>query len=152
MFVEIPHGSDIKYELDKATGLLGMSRILFSEVHYPANYGFVPRTWCPDGGPLDVLVLGQEPIEPRTLARARAIGVLRMRDSKRRLACDFFSFENVVVLEELLYLPHKVRRQFGNVLVAADFGIVAKHADQLVVLALATASICGYRAPPRNTA
>jgi inorganic pyrophosphatase len=81
-WIEIPKGSNVKYELDKATGLLAVSRILYSAVYYPANYGFVPRTWCEDGDPLDVLVLGQEPVVPQVLMRVRAIGVMRMRDEK----------------------------------------------------------------------
>ncbi len=81
-FIEIPKGSKVKYELDKATGLLRVDRVLFSAVHYPANYGFIPRTYCDDGDPLDVLVLGQEPVVPMCLMRARAIGVMQMRDDK----------------------------------------------------------------------
>jgi inorganic pyrophosphatase len=81
-FIEIPAGSKVKYELDKATGLLRVDRILHSAVHYPANYGFVPRTYCPDGDPLDVLVLCQESVVAGVLLRARAIGVMRMRDEK----------------------------------------------------------------------
>ena len=80
--VEIPAGSNVKYELDKATGLLRVDRILYSAVHYPANYGFVPRTYCPDGDPIDVLVLCREEVVPAVLMRARAIGVMRMRDDK----------------------------------------------------------------------
>jgi inorganic pyrophosphatase len=81
-FIEIPKGSKVKYELDKRTGLLRVDRVLYSAVHYPANYGFVPRTYCPDGDPLDVLVLGQEEVVPGVLLRARAIGVMRMHDDK----------------------------------------------------------------------
>jgi len=81
-FIEIPMGSKVKYELDKPTGLLRVSRILYSAVFYPANYGFVPRTYCEDGDPLDVLVLCQEEVVPQALLRARAIGVMRMRDEK----------------------------------------------------------------------
>lgn len=81
-FIEIPIGSKVKYELDKATGLLRVDRVLYSSVHYPANYGFVPRTYCPDGDPLDVLVLGQQEVVPMALMRARAIGVMGMRDDK----------------------------------------------------------------------
>jgi inorganic pyrophosphatase len=80
--IEIPKGSKVKYELDKETGLLKVDRVLFSAVHYPANYGFIPRSYCDDGDPLDVLVLGQEPVVPMCLIRARAIGVMRMRDDK----------------------------------------------------------------------
>ncbi len=82
VYVEIPRGSNVKYELDKATGLLMVSRVLFSAVYYPANYGFIPQTYCDDGDPLDVLVLGQEPVVPQAVMRARAIGVMPMRDEK----------------------------------------------------------------------
>ncbi len=82
VFIEIPKGAKVKYELDKTTGLLWVNRVLYSAVYYPANYGFVPRTYCPDGDPLDVLVLGQEAVVPGVLLRGRAIGVMRMRDEK----------------------------------------------------------------------
>ncbi|HZZ28050.1 MAG TPA: inorganic diphosphatase [Pirellulales bacterium] len=80
--IEVPQGSKNKYELDKETGLIRLDRVLYSAVHYPANYGFIPRTHCEDGDPLDVLVLGQEPVYPLTIVAARAIGVMRMRDEK----------------------------------------------------------------------
>ncbi len=80
--IEIPKGSKVKYELDKRTGLLYLDRVLHSAVHYPANYGFLPQSFCDDGDPLDVLVLGQEPVFPLCILRARAIGVLGMRDEK----------------------------------------------------------------------
>ena len=82
VIIEIPKGSTNKYELDKETGLLRLDRVLYSAVHYPADYGFIPRTFCDDGDPLDVLVLGQEPVYPLTIVEARAIGVMRMRDDK----------------------------------------------------------------------
>jgi inorganic pyrophosphatase len=80
--IEIPTGSKVKYELDKSSGLLLVDRILFSAVHYPANYGFVPRTYCDDGDPLDVLVLCSEQIQPLAIMRAKVIGVMKMRDDK----------------------------------------------------------------------
>ena len=80
--IEVPKGSKNKYELDKETGLLRLDRVLYSAVHYPADYGFIPRTYCDDGDPLDALVLGQEPVYPLTIVEARAIGVMRMRDEK----------------------------------------------------------------------
>jgi inorganic pyrophosphatase len=80
--IEVPQGSKNKYELDKETGLLRLDRVLYSAVHYPANYGFIPRTFCDDGDPLDALVLGQEPVHPLTVVEARAVGVMRMRDEK----------------------------------------------------------------------
>ncbi|TNE89540.1 MAG: inorganic diphosphatase [Deltaproteobacteria bacterium] len=78
--IEIPRGSKVKYELDKPTGLLRADRVLYSAVHYPANYGFLPRSYCGDGDPLDVLVLGNLPVVPLTILEARAIGVMRMVD------------------------------------------------------------------------
>ena len=80
--IEIPKGSKNKYELDKETGLLRLDRVLYSAVYYPADYGFIPRTYCDDGDPLDALVLSQEPVYPLTIVEARAIGVMRMRDEK----------------------------------------------------------------------
>jgi inorganic pyrophosphatase len=80
--IEVPMGAKNKYELDKETGLLKLDRVLYSAVHYPANYGFIPRTFCDDGDPLDALVIGQEAVVPLTIVEARAIGVMRMRDEK----------------------------------------------------------------------
>src|SRR5690242_16229716 len=80
--IEIPRGSHLKYEVDKPTGLLRLDRVLYSAVHYPANYGFIPRTHAEDGDPLDILVLMQEPVEPLTILRARPLGGLRMTDDK----------------------------------------------------------------------
>jgi inorganic pyrophosphatase len=82
--IEIPRGSSIKYELDKATGLLRVDRMLYSSVHYPANYGFIPQTYAEDDDPLDVLVLCQEPVAPLTLVRSRAIGLMTMVDSGKK--------------------------------------------------------------------
>ena len=78
--IEIPKGSKVKYELDKPSGMLKVDRVLYSSVHYPANYGFLPRSYCGDGDPLDVLVLGNEPVQPLSMMRARAVGVMRMSD------------------------------------------------------------------------
>ncbi len=80
--IEVPKGSKNKYELDKSTGMLRLDRTLYSAVHYPADYGFIPQTYCDDGDPLDILVLGQEPVYPLTIVEARPIGAFRMRDEK----------------------------------------------------------------------
>ncbi len=79
--IEIEKGSKKKYELDKETGLIILDRILYTSTHYPANYGFIPRTFADDGDPLDVLVLCSEPIEPLVLVRCYPIGVITMIDS-----------------------------------------------------------------------
>ncbi len=78
--IEIPRGSKNKYEIDKKTGMLRLDRVLHSAVHYPADYGFVPRTLSEDGDALDILVLSQEPVVPLTLLEARPIGAFAMRD------------------------------------------------------------------------
>ena len=79
--VEIPRGSSCKYELDKKTGLVRLDRVLYTATHYPANYGFIPRTLADDGDPLDVLVLCTESLYPLTLVRVAPIGAMRMIDS-----------------------------------------------------------------------
>lgn len=78
--IEISKGSKTKYELDKQTGLLKLDRILYTATHYPANYGFIPRTYAEDGDPLDVLVLCSEVINPLTLVKCYPIGVVSMID------------------------------------------------------------------------
>jgi inorganic pyrophosphatase len=79
--IESPLGSNLKYELDKPTGLLKVDRVIHSAVFYPANYGFIPQSYAEDNDPLDVLVLCQEPVQPLALIKARAIGVMTMVDS-----------------------------------------------------------------------
>ena len=81
--IEIPKGSKKKYELDKETGFLKLDRILYTSTHYPANYGFIPRTYGDDLDPLDVLLLCSEAIEPMTLVRCYPIGVITMIDNGR---------------------------------------------------------------------
>ncbi len=78
--VEIPRGSNLKYELDKATGMLKLDRVLSSAVFYPANYGFIPQTLAEDDDPLDVLVYCTEAIPPMTLCEATAVGLMTMID------------------------------------------------------------------------
>lgn len=79
--IEIPKGSKVKYELDKETGFLKLDRVLYSSVHYPANYGFIPQTYCGDHDPLDILVLCSEAIYPMCLVDAQVIGVMHMQDA-----------------------------------------------------------------------
>lgn len=78
--IEISKGSKMKYELDKETGLLRLDRVLYTSTHYPANYGFIPRTYADDNDPLDVLVLCSEQIEPMALVTCYPIGVISMID------------------------------------------------------------------------
>ncbi|MBE6769018.1 MAG: inorganic diphosphatase [Ruminococcaceae bacterium] len=81
--IEIEKGSKCKYELDKETGILMLDRILYTSTHYPANYGFIPRTYADDLDPLDVLVLCSEPLHPMTSVRCYPIGVITMIDNGR---------------------------------------------------------------------
>lgn len=78
--VEIPSGSKKKYELDKKTGLLRLDRILYTSTHYPANYGFIPRTYADDKDPLDVLILCSQPLDPLVMVECYPIGCIRMMD------------------------------------------------------------------------
>lgn len=78
--IEIPKGNRAKYELDKESGMLKLDRVLFSSVYYPANYGFIPQTYCDDNDPLDILVISQIDIVPMCIVSAKVIGVMRMID------------------------------------------------------------------------
>lgn len=78
--IEIPKGNRAKYELDKDSGMLMLDRVLYSSVYYPANYGFIPRTYCDDHDPLDILVICQVKIVPMCIVSAKVIGVMRMID------------------------------------------------------------------------
>lgn len=79
--IEIPSGSIAKYELDKETGLIKLDRVMSGAVFYPGNYGFIPKTYCDDKDPLDILVLSKASIFPRCLVDARVIGVMEMIDN-----------------------------------------------------------------------
>lgn len=82
--IEIPEGSKAKYELDKTSGLLKLDRVLFSAVHYPANYGFIPRTLSDDDDPLDILVICSVEVDPLCLIEAKVIGVMEMVDNEEK--------------------------------------------------------------------
>jgi inorganic pyrophosphatase len=109
--IEIPKGSNCKYELDKDTGRLRLDRVLYTSTHYPANYGFIPRTYADDGDPLDVLVLCDVAIHPLTLVRVYPIGVMRMIDGgaldDKIIAIPFSdpTYNNIKSVEEL---PHHI--------------------------------------------
>ncbi|WP_266203427.1 inorganic diphosphatase [Pontibacter kalidii] len=79
--IEIPKGSKAKYELDKDSGMLKLDRVLFSSVNYPANYGFIPQTYCDDKDPLDILVICSIDVQPMCLIDAKVIGVMQMIDN-----------------------------------------------------------------------
>ena len=83
VIIEVPLGGDpIKYEIDKASGAMFVDRYLYTEMRYPCNYGFVPHTLSLDGDPIDVMVVGNRPLVPGSVVRARPVGVLMMTDDK----------------------------------------------------------------------
>lgn len=109
--VEIPKGSKKKYELDKETGMIILDRILYTSTHYPANYGFIPRTLGDDGDPLDVLLLCAEPLEPLTLCRAYPIGVISMIDNGRndeKIIAIPFNDPNYNIYTNIDQLPNHI--------------------------------------------
>lgn len=82
--IEIPMGSKNKYELDKATGMLILDRVLYTSTHYPFNYGFIPRTHCDDGDPLDVFVICSQVIDPLCLVNCKPVGCITMLDGGKK--------------------------------------------------------------------
>jgi inorganic pyrophosphatase len=119
--IEIPKGSKAKYELDKESGLLRLDRVLFSSVHYPANYGFIPQTYCDDKDPLDILVLCSIDVQPMCLMDAKVIGVMQMIDNNEEddkiiaVAANDMSVNYINELTELP--PHtliEIRRFFED--------------------------------------
>ena len=106
-FIEIPKGSKVKYELDKETGLLKLDRVLYTSTVYPANYGFIPRTYADDLDPLDVLVLCGETIYPATLVTCYPIGVIKMIDGGSldekiiAIPCDDPTYNSYYDIQEL---------------------------------------------------
>ena len=105
--IEISKGSSCKYELDKYTGLIRLDRVLYTSTHYPANYGFIPRTYADDGDPLDVLVLCSQPIIPMALIDVFPIGVMRMVDGGSMddkiiaVPCSDPSYSNIKSVDDL---------------------------------------------------
>ena len=107
--IEISKGSKQKYELDKETGMLRLDRILYTSTHYPANYGFIPRTYGDDGDPLDALVICSEEIAPMTLVRCYPLGVITMLDGGKndeKIICVPFTDPNYVIVKDIFELPH----------------------------------------------
>ncbi len=119
--VEIPKGGRVKYEIDKDTGVLRATRVLYGAIHYPANYGFIPRTLDDDGDPLDVLVLSQEEVVSGAVVAARVIGVMPMIDQGEvddkiiAVMLGDPAFETVRTLNDLLpFRMNEIMRFFGD--------------------------------------
>lgn len=109
--VEISKGSKKKYELDKETGFLMLDRILYTSTHYPANYGFIPRTYGDDNDPLDVLLICSEEIQPLTLVRCYPVGVISMIDNGKndeKIIAIPFNDPNYNMYTDISQLPSHV--------------------------------------------
>jgi len=115
--IEISKGSKKKYELDKETGLIILDRVLFASTHYPANYGFIPRTYAGDNDPLDVLVLCQEDIEPMSLVEAYPLGVMKMIDQDEideKIICVPFGDPSMNQYQDISDLPQHLMTEIGH--------------------------------------
>ena len=111
VLIEIPKGSNCKYELDKETGLLKLDRILYTATHSPQNYGFIPHTYADDGDPLDVLLICSVPIQPMTLVQAYPIGNIRMIDGGKlddKIIAIPFSEPNYNNIKNIDELPQHI--------------------------------------------
>lgn len=115
--IEIPKGGKNKYELDKETGMIVLDRVLYTSTHYPANYGFIPRTYADDGDPLDVLVLCQEKIDSMVLVRCYPIGVIKMIDNgsvDEKIIALPFNDPSYSVYKDLSELPEHIFKEISH--------------------------------------
>ena len=115
--IEIPKNTRAKYELDKDSGLLRMDRVLYSSVYYPANYGFIPRTYCDDNDPLDIVVLSQIDIQPLCIVESRVIGVMRMIDGDEmddKIIAVASNDMSVSHIKDVHHLPRHFFRELQN--------------------------------------
>jgi inorganic pyrophosphatase len=114
--VEIPQGSAVKYEVDKASGAIFVDRFLFTATAYPSAYGFIPGTLAEDGDPADALVLIPTQVVPGAVIRARPIGILLMEDEA---GPD----------EKIICVPHdRVHPQFAGVETIDDLPAITRSA------------------------
>ena len=115
--IEIPKGSKKKYELDKPTGMIILDRILYTSTHYPANYGFIPRTYGDDGDPLDVLVLCSETLDPLTLVRCFPIGYISMLDGGKndeKIIAIPFADPSYNAYQDISHLPEHLFEEMSH--------------------------------------
>jgi inorganic pyrophosphatase len=147
--IEIPKGSRAKYELDKESGLLKLDRVLYSSVYYPANYGFIPQTYCEDKDPLDILILSQLQIVPLCIVPARVIGVMRMIDGGEAddkiiaVAADDISVNHIddisklpaMFMEEIRHFFEEYKRLENKTVRVEEFQN-AKTAEQIILQAI----------------
>lgn len=118
--VEIPKNSQNKYEIDKETGVVKLDRVLYSPVHYPVDYGFIPETHCEDGDNLDVMILGGDPLFPGCLLKVRPIGLLKMIDSGEQdnkilgVQVDNPRFDSIKDIEDIKSLNGHILKEISH--------------------------------------
>jgi hypothetical protein len=145
--IEISKGGKNKYELDKETGMLKLDRVLFTSTHYPANYGFIPRTYASDNDPLDVLVLCSEQIQPMTIVECVPIGVLIMEDGviyEQIKFCEYWGYERALA-------SHIMTNEYGIPSVTVDRQYTASASGQLRTRALASFHIMKNYLPKKRS-
>ncbi|MHB1922939.1 MAG: inorganic diphosphatase [Chitinophagaceae bacterium] len=147
--IEIPKGSRAKYELDKDTGLLRLDRVLYSSVYYPANYGFIPKSYCDDNDPLDILVLSQIDFVPLCIVEAKIIGVMQMIDNGEAddkiiaVAAKDMSVNHIQDIEQLpLHFINELRHFFEEYKRLEEKMVIVEEfqnkqmADQIIIQSL----------------
>lgn len=115
--IEIPANTRAKYELDKESGLLRLDRVLYSSIYYPANYGFIPQSYCDDQDPLDIVVLSQIEMQPLCLVDAKVIGAMRMLDAGEmddKIISVAINDMSVSHIEDVSELPQHFFRELRN--------------------------------------
>lgn len=152
--VEIPKNCRAKYELDKESGMLMLDRVLYSSINYPANYGFIPQTYCDDDDPLDILVISQIDIVPMCLVEAKVIGVMRMMDGGEMddkiiaVAANDMSVNYINDIQELPpHLTKELRSFFENYKnLENKTVIVEEFQDRGVAMEIILQSVVDYKA------
>lgn len=151
--IEIPKNSRAKYELDKESGMLMLDRVLYSSINYPANYGFIPQTYCDDHDPLDILILSQIEVVPMCIVEAKVIGVMRMMDEGEMddkiiaVAANDMSVNHMNEIEDLpAHWLKELRSFFENYKELEHKEVVVEHfQDRLVALDVIRQAIIDYK-------
>ncbi len=152
--IEIPKNCRAKYELDKDSGMLSLDRVLYSSINYPANYGFIPQTYCDDNDPLDILVISQIEIVPMCLVKSKVIGVMRMMDGGEMddkiiaVAANDMSFNHINDIEDLPeHWVKELRSFFENYKVLENKTVVVEDfQNKKIAMEVIQQSIVDYKA------
>lgn len=152
--IEIPKNCRAKYELDKDSGMLMLDRVLYSSINYPANYGFIPQTYCDDNDPLDILVISQIDIVPMCLVKAKVIGVMRMMDGGEMddkviaVAANDMSFNHINDIDDLPeHWVKELRSFFENYKVLENKTVVVEEfQNKKIAMEVIQQSMVDYKA------